>query len=223
MTYLAWDLETCPLPTERLAPAQQERLESEIGRLSDRKPELGKEAAARQAGSFHPHLGWICCISAVRGGPGAAREPTSWVAASPEEEEDMLDRFWADVHRMGRHFDCNGEELRWVTFNGKSFDVPFLTARTVANGLAPTRNDLTDTYPYSNDPHADLMGLWREPSYSLEGLCIFLGVDSPKEEGVDGSDVAGLVEEGDLGRVAAYCERDALATLRCAQEASVLL
>ena len=223
MNYVAWDIETCPLPSEALPDAQQERLRSEVERLRERSPEKSEEALHRQAGSFHPHLGWICCISAVRGSSsGGVEEPKSWTAASPEEEEALLDQFWADVHAIGRHHDRSREDLRWVTFNGKGFDVPFLTARTIANGLAPTRKDITHTYPYDHDPHADLMGIWQSSNYSLEGLCSFLGVDAPKDE-VDGSMVAELTRDGRIGEVADYCEGDAVATLLCAQETSVLL
>lgn len=222
MTYVAWDIETCPLPSEILPDAQQERLSSEVERLRDGSPGESEEALHRQAGSFHPHLGWICCISAVRGGPDGMEEPKSWTAASPAGEEDLLDQFWADIHAIGRHHDQSGEDLQWVTFNGKDFDVPFLTARTVANGLAPTREDITNTYPYGHEPHADLMGIWQNSNYSLEGLCSFLGVEPPKDE-VDGSMVAQLTRDGRTQKVAEYCEGDAVATLRCAQEVAVLL
>lgn len=222
MTYVAWDIETCPLPSDTLPEAQQERLGNEVERLRDRSSEESDEALHRQAGSFHPHLGWICCISAVRGGPNKIEDPKSWTADSPEEEEALLDQFWADIHAIGRHHDRNREDLRWITFNGKDFDVPFLTARTVADGLAPTRKDIINTYPYDHEPHADLMGIWPGSDYSLEGLCSFLGVESPKDE-IDGSMVAELTRDGRLDEVAEYCEGDAVATLRCAQEVAVLL
>jgi DNA polymerase elongation subunit (family B) len=209
-------------PPEVLSEAQRDRRESEIDRLRDKHPDGTDEDLSRRVGSFHPHLGWICCISAVRGGPEEIGEPKSWTAASREEESRLLDQFWADVHVIGRHHDKNGKQLRWVTFNGKQFDVPFLTARTVASGLAPTRKDITNTYPYDHEPHADLMGPWPSSSYSLEGLCSFLGAETPKGE-VDGSMVAKMTRERGLEEVAEYCEGDAVATLRCAQEASVLL
>jgi hypothetical protein len=222
MAYVAWDIETCPLASETLPSAQQERLGSEVERLREQSPGEDEEALHRQAGSFHPHLGWICCISAVRGGPDGMEEPKSWTAASPAGEEDLLDQFWADIHAIGRHHDQSGKDLQWVTFNGKDFDVPFLTSRTVANGLMPTREDITHTYPYGHEPHADLMGLWPNSNYSLEGLCSFLDVDPPKDD-VDGSMVAELTRDGQIQEVAEYCEGDAVATLRCGQEVSVLL
>lgn len=222
MTYVAWDIETCPIPFEALSEPQKDRRESEINQLREQSPDANEEVLSRQACSFHPHLGWICCISAVRGGDEIVETPKSWTASFPGEESDLLDRFWADVYAIGRHHDKNRKPLQWVTFNGKRFDVPFLTARTVVNGLAPTRQDLINTYPYDPEPHADLMGVWPRSSYSLEGLCGFLGVETPKDE-IDGSMVAELTRESRMDEVAEYCEGDAIATLRCAQKLTALL
>ena len=61
----------------------------------------------------------------------------------------------------------------------KQFDVPFLTARTVANGLGPTRVTITNMYPYGHDSHADLMRLCSNSNYSLAGLCGFLNMETP--------------------------------------------
>jgi hypothetical protein len=82
---------------------------------------------------------------------------------------------------------CWTGSLRWVTFNGKRFDAPLLTAGTAAAGLTPTRTDLIKTYPFRHSSHADLMTLWQEPNYSLEGLSNFSGADR-KEPPADGSE-----------------------------------
>jgi predicted PolB exonuclease-like 3'-5' exonuclease len=112
-------------------------------------------------------------------------------------------------------------EVRWITFNGKRFDVPFLEARASAHGLSPPRADMRNTYPYSHAPHADLMTLWPF-HYGLAGLCELLGVASPKGP-MNGSDVAGAVAAGEVAQVARYCERDVVATLACARAARGLL
>lgn len=70
MAYVAWDIETCPLPSETLPSTQQERLGSEVERLREQSPGEDEEALHRQAGSFHPHLEWIkrktCSTSSER-------------------------------------------------------------------------------------------------------------------------------------------------------------
>jgi hypothetical protein len=186
----------------------------EIAHKLDRNPEMDEADASRLVRSVHPFLGWICCISAVSGSlqsntlDGGPNEPVSWTAASMDKEAALLESFWQAVARFPKG-------TRWATFNGKRFDVPFVEARSAAHGIAPTRQDLRNTYPYGHTPHADLAWLWPQ-HYSLEGLCGLLDVPSPKS-GVDGSGVADLVASGRIGEVAAYCERDVVATFRCTQ------
>jgi hypothetical protein len=93
--------------------------------------------------------------------------------------------------------------------------VPFVEARSAAHSICPTRKGLRNTCPYGHKPHADLA--WLGPQhYGLDGLCDLLGVPSPKSD-VDGSGVADLVAGGRTGEVAAYCERDVVATFQCVQ------
>ncbi|MCS3685813.1 ribonuclease H-like domain-containing protein [Salinibacter ruber] len=219
---IAWDIETCPRPYDSLPKPQRERLERETDRVLSNDPDLSEEDARSKAASLHPHLGWICCIAAVRGSPSAEGEPKRWVASSLDEEPELLEEFWADIRQIRRHGTKRHGSIRWVTFNGKRFDVPFLTARTAVAGLEPTSTKLTKTHPFRHSPHADLMGLWPNANYSLKGLCSFLGVEV-EESPVDGSMVAGLVEEGRLEEVATYCENDAVQTLRCGQALTPLL
>ncbi|MFB6279290.1 MAG: hypothetical protein ABEK75_07270 [Salinibacter sp.] len=56
----------------------------------------------------------------------------------------------------------------------------------------------------------------------LADLCDHLGVESPKGE-FDGSDVAPAIENGNSEKVRRYCERDAVATFRCAQQVQAVV
>lgn len=214
MQFVAWDIETCPFPVDSFSEAQRARFDERLAKRRAKRPDEDEDAAARLVRSLHPLLGWVCCISAVRGPvDGPANRPKSWTAASPEEESELLDRFWDDIQHISR----NAPAIRWVTFNGKGFDVPFVEARSLHHGITPVNNSLLDTYPYNDAPHLDLMGLWPMPM-SLSQLCELLGVDSPKDEG-DGSGVADLVAAGDINKVARYCEKDVEAVYACAQKA----
>lgn len=215
MTVAAWDLETCPLPEKALAPAQAERLRREQSYRLERAPDLSEAEATRLAQSLHPFLGWISAIAVAVWEDGTLYTPLVWTAASPESEPELLRTFWSRIETFPR-------STRWVTFNGKRFDVPFLLARSTGHGLAPTRTDLTDTYPYNHRPHTDLMNLWRPVHYRLEELCAHLGVAASKNE-LDGAGVAAAVAEGRIGDVAAYCEADAVATLQCWKAARTLV
>lgn len=216
-TYVAWDIETCPRPSEELSEAHRERYEKESSRHADGAEPTGEDQS--KAASLHPMLGWICCISAVAGDlENGHRDPHSWTAASQEDEEDLLLEFWDDVQAMENH----AENIRWVTFFGKQFDVPFVSARSVRNGIRPTSKDLLNTHKYRSDSHLDLANVWQAPWYSLADLCDHLSVESPKGS-FDGSDVEPAVRDGRIDKVRRYCERDAVATFRCAEELVPLL
>ncbi len=211
--YVAWDIETCPRPAEKLSAAHQERrlMEAEQEASGPGNP---SEEELSKASSLHPMLGWICCISAVAGTLSAGpREPCSWVAESQSEEEDLLRAFWEDIRAM----EGSAGRVRWLTFNGKRFDVPFVSARSAHWGIETGSQRLLSTHKYRDDSHLDLSNVWHAPWYGLADLCDHLGVESPKD-GFDGSDVAPAVKNGNLEKVRRYCEQDAEATFRCAQK-----
>lgn len=141
----------------------------------------------------------------LEGGPNT---PASWAANSPDAEAYLLRAFWKAVSGFKKG-------TVWITFNGKRFDVPFMEPRSTLHGLRPTRRDLLNTYPYKHQPHADLAWLWPQ-HYSLSGLCGLLDVPSPKSD-VDGSQVAGLVPDGQMAAISTYAKRDAMATWMCSQ------
>lgn len=219
-TAIALDIETCPLPEERLSKEQRARLESEMDyRRSRSNGELSGEeleSEERLARSTHGMLAWTCCVSVVRQEGKKTLSPRSFTASDPSEEAGLLDEFWAYADRVPG-------KTTWVTFNGSAFDTPFLQMRSLARRVEPARCGLNDTYPYSHEPHADLMKLFgRKTHFTLGQLCAHLGIESPKGE-VSGEDVAPLVRKGKTDVVANYCEDDALATLRCWQAARPLL
>ena len=140
------------------------------------------------------------------------REPYSWVAASQEEEAEMLRSFWGDIQALTNH----AGSVQWITMGGKRFDVPFLDARSVRHEISPTNRGILSTHKYRAENHLDLANVWDAPWYGLADLCDHLGVGSPKGE-FDGSDVAPAIRNGEPGKVRRYCERDAVATFKCAR------
>lgn len=215
MVVAAWDIETCPTPLSIFTEAQRSRYETELRYKKSRDSELDEEEACRLVRSTHPFLGWICCISVAFFDPGGNIKTKSWTAETPKREKALLQSFWESVADYPK-------KTRWVTFNGKRFDIPFVLARSTRHSLAPTRSDLTDTYPYNHSPHADLMKLWPSLHYRLAELCAHLGVASPKAE-LSGAGVADAVAAGRIDQVARYCEGDVRATLACWQAARPLL
>ena len=220
---VAFDVETCPLPPDALGPRARRRLGLLVDRERRRAARDGapfnEVEAARRAQSLHGALGWVCCASFVRlGADGAPRPPRSFSAATPDGERALLAGLWATLARLPR-------PVLWVSFHGKTFDAEFLATRSAAHGLAPSRPDLLHRHPYVHRPHLDLAGLWRRTDMGLADACELVGLPSPKDTPgappddapLDGAAVAAAVADGRLADVVAYCERDAVATLRAYQ------
>ncbi len=127
-------------------------------------------------------------------------------------EKEMLVRFWAIVEKYDT----------FVTFNGRSFDVPFLMIRSAIHGIRPSKNLLANrylNYQPGNSRHIDLLdqlsfyGALRRKG-SLHLWCEAFGIESPKAQGVDGDDVKGLFEGGKSDVIARYNARDIVATTK---------
>jgi predicted PolB exonuclease-like 3'-5' exonuclease len=109
-----------------------------------------------------------------------------------------------------------------VTFNGRSFDVPFVYLRSAVLNVPISRKDWLG-YRFQTEPHCDLAeqltfygvsgrdGAGRK--FNLDFYCKSFGIESPKSQGVTGMDVNDLVAEGRYREIAAYCLRDVHATV----------
>lgn len=212
LRYIALDIETCPLPLDDLSPAQQERFAHRVQQEGRRDADAPAPALAERVRSTDPALLWICCIGVVSvDDPGRPRPPRTYTAAHPGEEAAMLRTFWADVARLAGRY----PHQRWITFNGKDFDVPRLLLRSAVHGLAPTPCGLLNVHPYRHRPHCDLMRLLGGARLSLDALCAVLGVSSSKQGALRAEGVADAVAGGALSDVATYCAADVVATLAC--------
>lgn len=127
----------------------------------------------------------------------------------PMEEKEMLKSFWEGV----RSYDT------FITFNGRGFDIPFLIARSAVHKIPITADLMSNRYLGSQRgaTHIDLFdqltfyGSVRKKG-SLHLWCRAMGIESPKQEGVKGDDVARLFKEKKFIDIAKYNTRDLLAT-----------
>lgn len=103
-----------------------------------------------------------------------------------------------------------------VTFNGASFDVPYLRTRLVVHGIWPAPACL-DQRRYHVTPHLDLR-MWlvdwdQYASGDLSEWCAALGVACPgKDMGITGADVAPMAAAGRWEEIGQYNLGDAQAT-----------
>jgi predicted PolB exonuclease-like 3'-5' exonuclease len=119
-------------------------------------------------------------------------------------ENDILHHFWNDI----KHFD------QIITFNGRSFDCPFLLLRSAMLNIRPTRNLMP--YRYDTDKHCDLLEqltfYGAQKRMSLDFICKSFGITSPKEKGITGLELPPLFEQKRFREIAEYCIGDVYAT-----------
>jgi len=119
-------------------------------------------------------------------------------------EREMLEEFWKTITHYSQ----------LITFNGRTFDCPFIMLRSTLLGIRPVRNLLP--YRFSANEHCDLLeqltfyGAIRK--FNLDFYCKAFGIKSPKAEGITGHDLGTLYREGRHLEIAEYCLGDVTAT-----------
>jgi hypothetical protein len=107
--------------------------------------------------------------------------------------------------------------LKFVGHNIKRFDIPYACKRILINGNPlPKGLQVTNMKPWEM-PFIDTsevwsFGAWQEGFASLDLLSSCLGLESPKED-LHGSEVGEAFRNGELARIAKYCESDVMATV----------
>jgi predicted PolB exonuclease-like 3'-5' exonuclease len=127
-----------------------------------------------------------------------------------DSEPAFLAEFWSAIVRFDR----------FVSFNGRCFDGPFLMLRSAALGIRVTKN--LCGYRYAIKPHTDLLDVLSffgaSRKWNLDFACKVFGVESPKEHGLDGYAVGHYYRENRLREIALYCRRDVEATAQLFQK-----
>lgn len=126
-------------------------------------------------------------------------------------EADLLKGFFGYIDRF---------KPRLVSYNGRGFDLPVLKYRAMVHGVSAggllNTGDKWNSYTsrYSSDWHCDLLEVLSDFGASakvkLNEVCAALGL--PGKAGVDGSQVAGMFDEGRIKEIRDYCESDVLNT-----------
>lgn len=124
-------------------------------------------------------------------------------------EKQLVEGFWAKSF-----------EVRLVTYNGRSFDLPVLKYRAMLHGVAaPWLYKGGDRYSnYSDrfkiDWHCDLMDALTDfgasKAVKLDELSKLFGF--PGKFGIDGSQIEEMFEAGKIKKIRDYCETDVLNT-----------
>jgi DNA polymerase III epsilon subunit-like protein len=213
MKKLVIDIETVGIPWEEHDPYVREYL---IKGLSD-----GEAEETRRAGGLSPFRGKIiaigviniedgrsCAMYEVPGQSDLRIEKNGFRTYMSGTEKQILEKFW-------EFFDSDS---RFISFNGRQFDGPFLMIRSAINGVMPKR-DLVG-YRYGFHPNCDLREALnffgtvnaRQFKFNLDLACKVFGVETSKGEGLDGRSVETWYRAGRHREIADYCLDDVRAT-----------
>jgi len=212
------DIETIPRDFRAETRKIQEYVWQRVTRRTDPEgagPELDDFLAGMDAEEFadvrhelerymalRAEFGHVICIGMGHDGRGRGElETKALMARAVEDERRILEAFW-DVVRSGR-------EWRFVTYNGLTFDLPYLVRRSIYVGAAPTTG--LPLRPYAPDSHFDVMRLlanWeRSDAVRLEIVAELLGLQKTPA-GMEGSQVFPLWQAGRIDEIEAYCLGD---------------
>jgi predicted PolB exonuclease-like 3'-5' exonuclease len=196
---IVWDLETAPDPAAFARMQGTPDLE-----LADAEASMGDKFQKLP-------LHMIVCIGALIAEKADGRWTVRALGAPHTGDRSEAQLIEAFVERVG------ALRPQLVSFNGHGFDLPVLRYRAMVNSVAaPGLARRPYFYRYTEDALdlCDVLSSYDTRSkVSLDALSRFLGLPG-KPEGVDGSQVAGLVREGRIQEVADYCETDVVNTYR---------
>jgi predicted PolB exonuclease-like 3'-5' exonuclease len=213
MKKLVIDIETVGTPWEEHDPYVREYL---IKGMNEAEAEEEK-----RRGALSPFTGRIVAIGVVNAEtrrscamyevPGQTevitrREGDRTLISGSERQ--ILEKFW----------DYLGREDRFISFNGRQFDGPFLMIRSAIRGVSPKRDLVGNRYRFH--PNCDLREVLnfngtlnpRQMKFNLDLACKAFGIVSSKAEGMDGRAVETLYRAGRYEDIATYCLEDVRAT-----------
>ncbi len=179
-----------------------------------KNPEETAESIYNRAG-IYAEYGKIVCISV---GMVTFRDTQTYFKVKSfanDDEKILLAEFVSMVEK-------SNDKIQTVCgHNIKEFDVPYICRRLLINRLhLPAIFDIAGKKPWEIN-FIDTMELWKFGDYksytSLDLLTAIFDIPTPKDD-IDGSQVAKVYyEDGDLDRIATYCEKDVFATAQLLQ------
>jgi hypothetical protein len=223
MKKIVFDIETIGENFEEMDKTTQKVLTNWIEKTTKTKEEAEKcRKDVKEGLGFSPLTGEIVSIGVLENGsqkgavyfqaPGRKLKETekNGIKFKPCTEKEILENFW----KVAEH----AEEF--ITFNGKSFDVPFMMIRSAIHKIRPSKNLMSNRYlslQKMGAKHVDLLdqltfygAVFKRPNLHL--CCRAFGIKSPKEDGVDGNEVAGLFNKKEYKKIAEYNLQDLYST-----------
>jgi len=217
------DIETIGEDFDKLDHATQENLTRWIKKDSDNEDEYKIALQDVKSGlGFSPLTGEIVAMGLLDyyknegavyyQAPGQKNEEIKedGISFKQMDEKEMLKKFWELAARY----------QVFITFNGRSFDVPFIMVRSAIHGIRPTKDFMRGRYLYQNNPEALHVDLFEQLTFygatrKKGGLHLWsraFGIESPKSGGISGEDVGPLFKKKKFLDIARYNVGDLRAT-----------
>jgi predicted PolB exonuclease-like 3'-5' exonuclease len=209
MRRIVFDIETLGFPLESF----DQEVQSYLLRFADTEEKIEE---LKKNLNLHPLTAQILCIALYNPDTQHGRvffqsdtedeysSSDNAVQFTSGSEEEILRNFWEIIPKYDQ----------FITFNGRSFDCPFLLLRSAILNVQPTRNLMP--YRYDSEIHCDLLEqltfYQTTRRFNLDFYCKAFGIESPKTKGITGLDMKTLFDEKRFREIAEYCYGDVLAT-----------
>jgi DNA polymerase elongation subunit (family B) len=197
---LVIDIETVGRAPDEIPPRALDYIYRSLSRANSSEEEVEarrKELVGRF--SLDPTTGTIVCIGLLETESGEEK------ALTDRDERELLMSFWQWLEET--------KPERFVTFNGKSFDFPYINIRSAILEVPPSKP--LPVRRFTTHPHFDVRevfaGSERHRRGNLDYFCAIFGIPSPKEN-LDGAAVGQAYREGLIDEIARYCLADCHAT-----------
>jgi 3'-5' exonuclease len=203
---LVFDIECVGKKFEELDEKEQDYLLNNLEKATEDKEEAKKKTG------LYSIFGKVCAIAGWDTGEGKGKvlvisdkdiepENDKYEYIICKDEKELLEKWW----KMGEDYE------RFVTYNGDNFDFPYLVIRSGVNRVKVPFEVRT----WNNENRfLDLQKKIKQNNrgFKLEMLCKAFGLSNPKQDGVDGSEVANLYYNKEFKKIADYVARDVIST-----------
>ncbi len=146
--------------------------------------------------ALHPYFSRIVAIGVKPAGRDA-------IILHGDDEAEILTEFWKLVK--------GNQMAKIVTFNGYGFDIPFINARSVLNGISPGTGINLNKWNMGRSNHFDIMQAMSMTGnfkwVSLEMTARVLGVLVPADT-IPSADMPKLFKEGDWASIVKHNKHD---------------
>lgn len=209
MNRLVFDIETLAFPLEQFDETQQEYL-LKFAQDDEQRTETLQKL------NLYPLTAQIIAIGLLNPETGRGKVLYQSIHQEQKMSDDGLIEFLSGTENDILHnfWDVITKYDQFITFNGRTFDCPFILLRSAIQGVHPTRNLLP--YRYDTRIHCDLLDqlsyYGATKKFNLDFYCKQFGIESPKSHGITGLDMGTLYAEGRYREIAEYCLGDIRAT-----------